>query len=58
MNGRGLRVSGNGTIRMTHNDIIFNTVYAWENAGGTIETHVDNRVRGNTFGALTTVQYP
>lgn len=58
MNGRGLRASGNATIRMTHNDIQLNTVYAWEASGGVIETHSDNRTRGATVGTLTPVTYP
>jgi Right handed beta helix region len=59
MNGRGIRSADSATVRMTHNDIAFNTQYAWEiTTGGRIETHVDNRTRGATVGTLTAVSYP
>jgi hypothetical protein len=60
-NHRGLRAAANATIRITHNDIYFNTE-PWEvTAGGTIETYVDNRVFGNVgtgIGTLTPVPTP
>lgn len=59
MNGRGVRSQNSGTVRITHNDILFNSVAPWEIlSGGKIETHVDNRTRGTGIGTLTTVTYP
>lgn len=59
MNGRGIRSLNGATVRMTHNDIMMNSTLAWEaGAGGVIETHVDNRVEGDTLGTLTRVSYP
>ena len=58
-NGRGVRSASGATVRLTHNDIIFNTTYAWEIlAGGVIQTHVDNRTAGASVGTLTAISYP
>lgn len=59
MNGRGIRSANGARVRISHNDILFNAVYAWEiTGGGVIETHVDNRTRGTSIGTLTPVTYP
>lgn len=55
-NGRGIRISA-GTARITHLDIAFNTVFAWEILGGVIQTHVDNRIIGSGSGTLTPVVF-
>jgi hypothetical protein len=56
-NGRGLRTNGGAVVRITHLDIAFNTVFAWEILGGVIQTHVDNRIIGTGSGALTPVVF-
>jgi hypothetical protein len=45
------------TVRITHNDIFFNTAYTWEISGGVIETHEDNRTSGTGVGTLTKISY-
>ena len=57
MNGRGIHTNGSAVVRMTHLDIFFNTAFAWQIEGGQIQTHVDNRVLGTTFGTLTKVSF-
>jgi hypothetical protein len=57
MNGRGIHTGAGGTVRLTHNDIVFNTLFTWEISGGVIETHQDNRTIGTGSGALTIVTY-
>ena len=58
LNGTGVHANAGGIARMTHLDIFGNTTAAWNVNGGTIETHVDNRIRGTGIGTLTPVVYP
>lgn len=59
MNDKGIRTEGGAVVRMTHLDIFANTTWAWETgAGSTIETHVDNRIRGAGTGPLTPITFP
>ena len=53
--GRGLAAAA--TVRITHNDIFFNTAYTWEISGGVIETHEDNRTSGTGVGTLSKISY-
>lgn len=58
MNGTGVRSASSATVRITHNDVMFNTS-PWEVVPpGKIETFVDNRIRGTGTGALTVITYP
>jgi len=58
LNGTGVHANAGGIARMTHLDIFGNTTASWNVNGGTIETHVDNRIRGAGIGTLTPVMYP
>ena len=59
LNGTGIHATAGGIARMTHLDIFGHAAgNAWFADGGTIETHVDNRIRGTGTGALTPVVYP
>jgi hypothetical protein len=50
-NHRGIRAVSNATVRITHNDIYFNTE-PWEILKATIETYLDNRVFSNGIGGV------
>lgn len=59
MNGKGIHATAGGLARMTHLDIFGHAAgNAWHVDGGTIETHVDNRIMGTGTGALTPVVIP
>lgn len=58
MNGRGIHTGAGATVRITHDDIYFNTVFSWEITAGVIETYVDNRILGAGSGSLTPVTVP
>ena len=57
-NDKGIRAGGGGIARMTHLDIFGNTTASWHVDGGTIETHVDNRIMGAGIGTLTPLSFP
>jgi len=57
-NDKGVRAGAGGIARMTHLDIFGNTTASWHVDGGTIETHVDNRIRGAGIGTLTPLSFP
>jgi hypothetical protein len=59
-NETSIEANSGGIARMTHLDIFANTGPSWRiGATGTIETHVDNRIRGNAgAGTLTPITFP